>query len=259
MITAKKLFCICFQPFQRANLCSRKSLGLFLSGLFELAWDTLYHTIKTGTFKQVKQSQLWWNPPPNRSGPTQGDKFILIQSPSLIVTPLPPHRQITIRHPEINWKKRSKMFELSWPEIPFWAECCSPSICPSNKLSLLVCATEYNWLVYFSSCNTSSYISCTTLRHMQNINKSRQKPSRVLLLDVSYTLGSNLLLQVGPYEHSVPSQVSQIKKTKALRLEMKHFLSLLCTESIKYKKCSFGWSNDWKSQQHLTVFCSKKY
>lgn len=142
----KSFYCICFQPLQRANLYCTKSLGLFLSGLFELAGDTPYHTIKTGTFTQVKLSQLWRNPPHDLSGQRQGDKFILIQSPLLTVTPLPPHQQIKTWHPEINWKKRSKRFELSWPEIPFWGESCSPSICPSNKLSFLVCATEYNWL-----------------------------------------------------------------------------------------------------------------
>ena len=45
-------------------------------------------------------------------------------------------------------------------------------------------------------------------------------------MDVSCTLGSNLLLQVAPYKPSVPSQVSQIKKTKAFRLELQRFLSL---------------------------------
>lgn len=190
----RSFYSICFQPPQCASLYCRKkkqNLSLFLSGLFELAWDSPYHTIKTRTFKQMKQSQLWRNTLPDLSGQRQGDKFSLIRSPSLPITSLPPHWQIKTRHQDIYRKKRSKMFEMSWPEIPFGGESCSPSICPSNKLSFLVCATEYNWLespsqkVYFSSCNTSSYISCTALRHMQNINKSRQTSSRVLLLDVS--------------------------------------------------------------------------
>lgn len=142
VITAKKLLLyLCFQPAQRANLYCRKSLGLFPFRLLKLAWDTPYHSIKTGTFKQVKGSQLRWNPPHDLSGQRRGDKFIVIQSPSLTITPLPPRRQIKTWHPEINWKRRSKMFELSRPEIPLWGESCSPSICPSNKLSFLVCAT----------------------------------------------------------------------------------------------------------------------
>lgn len=82
-------------------------------------------------------------------------------------------------------------------------------------------------------------MSSTPLRHMQNINKSREKSSTTLLLDVSYTLGSNLLLQVAPYKPTAPSQVSQIKKTKALRLEIQPFLALLRTGGMEYrKKCS---------------------
>lgn len=38
-------------------------------------------------------------------------------------------------------------------------------------------------------------------------------------MDVSWTLGSNLLLQVAPYKPSVPSQVSQKKENKASRAE----------------------------------------
>lgn len=195
----------------------------------------------------MQQSQLWRNTLPNHSSQRQGDKFSLIRSPALPITSLPPHRQIKTWHQNINWKKRSKMFEMSWPEKPFWGESWSWSICPSNKLSFLVCATEYNWLernpsqkVYFSSCSTSSYISCTALRHMQNINKSRQTSPWVLLLDVSYTLGSHLLLQVAPYKPSVPSQVSQIKKTKASQIGTCSFLfSLSCTDSPIYRTCSF--------------------
>ena len=87
--------------------------------------------------------------------------------------------------------------------------------------------------VDFSYCNTPSpsYNSCTALRHKQNINKSRPKPSGVLLLDVSYTLGSNLLLQVAPYKPSVPSQVSHIKKTKPLRMEVQQVVFFsLCSQ-----------------------------
>ena len=116
--------------------------------------------------------------------------------------------------------------------------------------------------VDFSYCNTPSpsYNSCTALRHKQNINKSRPKPSGVLLLDVSYTLGSNLLLQVAPYKPSVPSQVSHIKKTKPLRMEVQQvvfFLPLLPTLSRKHRRCSSGW---WNKQENniRDRFCSPR-
>lgn len=81
------------------------------------------HIIKTETFKQVKQGQLWWN----TVYPICLAKAKVISSssrppPSLITIPLPPHQQIKTRQPDINWKRRSKMFEMSEPEIPFWAE-----------------------------------------------------------------------------------------------------------------------------------------
>lgn len=254
--------CICFQSLQRANLYRRKSPGFFLSGLSELVWEITYRTIRTGTFKQAKRSQL--RRCPICPGQRRGDKFIRFQPPSLAITLLPPRHQIKTRHPDINCTKRSKTFEMSRPEIPLLGESCSPSICPSNKLSFLVCATEYNWpgkpftKVYFSSCNTSSYISCTTLRHMQNINKSRQKSSRVLLLDVSNTPGSNLLLQVAPYKPGVPSQVSQIKKTKALKLELLCFLSFFgLLRQYKIQKVKLlEWWNNTKWKLHLCFLTS---
>lgn len=115
----KRLYCICFQPLQRANFYCRKSPGLFLSGLFESAWDTPYHTIKTGTFKQVKRSQLWWNPPHDLSGQRQGDKFILIQSPSPNVTPTSPaDKDMTSRY---KLKKRDQRC-LSWAGQKYHSE-----------------------------------------------------------------------------------------------------------------------------------------
>lgn len=143
---------------------------------------------------------------PNLSGESQGNKFIL--TPASLT-----HHHSALAPPAD--KDTTSRYKLKGEIKDVWDErarntvlrskSCSPRTCPSNKLSFLVCATEYNWLgslsqkVYFSSfSSTSSSISRTTLRHMLNINKSRQKSSEMLLLDSSYTLGSNLLLQVAP-------------------------------------------------------------
>lgn len=133
--------------------------------------------------------------------------------------------QIKTWHPEINWKKRDQrcLCELArntilrW-EFHFW------------YVLLNIIGWEVLCNIFFILQLLQLYF-IHILRHMQKMNKSRQKSITVLLLDASYTLGSNLLLQVAPYKPSVPSHVSQIKKTKALRLVIQCFLSLLCTES----------------------------
>lgn len=60
---------------------------------------------------------------PNLSRQRQGDIFA--QPLPLSTIPLPPQQQITTWHPHINWKKRSKMFERSEPEMPFRGETCA--------------------------------------------------------------------------------------------------------------------------------------
>lgn len=142
----------------------------------------------------------------------------LLQSPSL-------HSQIKTRRPDINWKKRSEMFDWSGPEIPLGGE----GFCVSNKLSFLVRATEYNWLGRPSQRYIFHLATPPAIFHAQPSSTRRilinhdRKSSRVLLLDVSCTLGSNLLLQVAPYKPSVPSQVSQINKTKGSQIGYRAF------------------------------------